>query len=384
MPEFLNHQLNWAAIADLHFGEHKLPPDTLYLNLVEYLYPKLEGMDILFIPGDLFDSQLTLTHLGSYYAMMFISDMVYHSERTGMKIRIVDGTYSHDRNQSKFIKSFTKHAHKCNCRIITEIEVETIKLEKGVAPLRVVYLPDSLPYGHSNQVIDRIMELFQQVGWTTADVLLGHGSFAHALPEVARTATTYSAEQFDGLIDGPIIMGHIHVPSRHGKVMYTGSFERLAHGEEGKKGFLTGTMDWQRKWSYKFVENKKAIKFITLSLHTEDHDEVVQEFRSLIIQKFPTLQGHVRVLHADATIRSLLHQICNAEFPKIRYTSKTSEALKEEREIAEPVEVDDAQLVLDLPTLTEMIYLRLRDQSANHQFSLEHYQAAIAELGVVA
>jgi hypothetical protein len=166
------------------------------------------------------------------------------SHSTGMQIRVLHGTYTHDRDQVSIFDNLrlpytrAEVINKLTCEELTDFN------NKSDMKLRVLYVPDNLPYKHSTEVMDHIADIYKCLGWDKVDIVLGHGSFDYALgcscehlPEC-----TYTIDQFKPYVkdDGLIIMGHIHRPSHRANVYYCGSFDRMVHGEEEAKKAESG------------------------------------------------------------------------------------------------------------------------------------------------
>ena len=60
--------------------------------------------------------------------------------------------------------------------------------------------------------------------------------------------------------------GHVHKRSTYKKIEVAGSFDRLAHGEEEPKGFLDVTYYSEDNRVVKFVENKDAEVYTSITL----------------------------------------------------------------------------------------------------------------------
>lgn len=70
-------------------------------------------------------------------------------------------------------------------------------------------------------------------------------------------------------------MGHVHTPSKNANCYYCGSFERLSHGEEENKGFLTLTYNEETdNWFVKRIWNLDTTPFFTIYLSdTKSYEE---------------------------------------------------------------------------------------------------------------
>lgn len=374
-------------LSDIHFGHPRLDPGILYRNLINFIYPEIKDIQILFFTGDLFHNILSLSHPASYWAIMFINRIFEWAEEFGFKIRLIRGTFSHDRDQQHILNSLNTRA--IDCKVINDIEIETLKDWNNGSDevLRVTYIPDSLPYKNSKQIIAKIKELFQLVGWDKTDLVIGHGTFAHSLPDnINLPACTFDIDQFTDIVDGYIIMGHIHTPSKRKNVIYVGSFDRMSHGEEENKGYLICTKD-KEHWKFRFIENTEAVKFFTIVPKGNNHGEVIKSFVSLVEKKFPDKKGNVRIIHNDPEIKSILNRICATKFPNIRFSVKADKNQRSELQLSQldtslTSSLDSEVLNLDGLCVIITNALATDDKFKRYNYVKEDILDAITKLGV--
>lgn len=322
--------LKIVSIGDIHFGNPRLVAEDLYNKLRKYLYPEVTDAHLVTINGDLYDQLLTVNSSSHICASRFIRDLFTISARTGMQIRILHGTYSHDRDQLKVFE--TMMGKSTRCKVVNNIYCEEISdFNNGISKidkiLRVAYLPDNLSCKLSEEAVTHLTEAITCAGYTDVDLLVGHGTFEHTIPPDSghRPPCLYTEQQFRKIVpNGIVSMGHIHKHGRHNNIYYTGSFDRMAHNEEEDKGYYVFTVDLDKNvWDSKFVVNEDAVKFISLYPTGEDMSDVVHDFIRLVKTAFgDNPSGHVRVMHPGAEVRALLHKTCNQNFPNLQYGSK--------------------------------------------------------------
>lgn len=320
-----------TAVGDLHFGNPRIKADEMYAKLQKYLYPEILTSHLVLLTGDTYDQLTTVSSSANKYALMFIRDLFNMSRKYGIQIRILHGTYSHDRDQ--VVVFGTLISDQVRAKVVDEIYCEEITdfcnsniNSTSDEKLKVLYIPDNLPYKHSEDVIAHIRKILQVVGWDKVDLVLGHGTFAHALPNVSEEhlpACTYKLEQFDEFVNNNdlIVMGHIHTPSHRGNCYYCGSFERMTHGEEEPKGFFTFIHQTDH-WNARFVEDKNAVKFISIQPQGDTTDSIVNDYIRQVEEDFPDHKGWVRVLSNSSEIRTLLHTVTVQKYPELKYSSK--------------------------------------------------------------
>lgn len=337
--------LKIAAISDLHFGHTKINAENLYMKLRSTFYPEVMNSNLIVVAGDLYDQLLTINSKAHKFASMFIRDLLLIARSSGAQIRLLHGTFSHDRDQLSIyntLVSASKHLKTINEITCEEIKEFVIAGEVVNFPLRIVYLPDNLPFKYADEAVEHIQNSMACKGWTTADLVIGHGTFEHTIPPESghKPICLYRLGQFSWA-HGPIIMGHIHTPSKSYNCYYCGSFERMNHGEEEHKGFLTLTknIDKNTEWEYRFVKNPNATLFKTIVPEGNDTAFIVNNFISQVKEKFGDQGGFVRVAHPDAEVRSILHRVCAEHFPNISYSSKSTG----QREVSE-MRIDEITL----------------------------------------
>lgn len=369
-----NGYFKMVCVSDLHFGSPRIDAADLYSKLKMFLYPEVKDAHLVTIGGDLYDQLLTINSKAHKYAALFIHDLFVHSAKTGTEIRILHGTFSHDRDQLSIFNTFAFPETKY--RIVNEIEVEEIPrfrcgLETIEMPLRIGYLPDNLAYTKSQEAVDHLRRAMDVVGYTQLDLIIGHGTFDYALPKEVSMhgSSAYTLDQLSSVVAGPIVMGHIHTSSRKYNCYYTGSFERMAHGEEERKGFYVFTKDIKNTggWRAKFIENKFATPFVTITPKGTDISEITRDFVEQVKTKIPRLSGYVRAVHDQPEVRAVLHKVCAQQFPNITFSSKTSGELTGERQL----KVDD----IDLTTVDDIKPTRNNLEEIIWQFLTEHDEA---------
>ena len=323
--------LKMVAVSDIHFGNPKIDPNSLLLKLRKYLYPELKDAHLLFVAGDLYDQLLTVNSKTYNAVSDFIKDIFTISDLTGMQVRILHGTFTHDRDQLSVLSKLA--TDKTRYKIINHIDCEEItdfrcNQDTVNLALRVGYIPDNLSYKHSEDVIEHLKKIMTCLGWRKLDLLVGHGTFEHVIrPDSGhRPPCLFRQDQFKDLVQGPIVMGHIHTPSRNHNVYYCGSFERLAHGEEEKKGFYVFTLDQKQEegWRSRFVVDELATPFVTIKPEGADIPVIIQDFARQVDEKLPNGRGFVRVMHNLPEVRTQLHKYCAQHYPSISYSWKST------------------------------------------------------------
>lgn len=333
----------YIGISDLHIGHNKVLAQDIHPKLVSELYPQLtDECDGLFIAGDFFDKLITVDAIATSYAAMIMHEILQLAADHNFFVRVLRGTYLHDRNQLKLFETVAEYYPTVDMKYFDEIHLEIIHPDTN--PLSVLYIPDNLPFKDTDEVMSYIKDKLKSSDLPKVDLIIGHGSFDHVLPEVAKSKIKilFNATEFTKLVNGYVIMGHIHNYSRHKKVVYCGSFDRLVHGEEETKGYLKITR--YPEWSCELIPNTKSTKFV--SVYTEgsidDLDTVVQELSTLVSKKIDIeSEGHLRLVVNSTELKVALIDRVISLFPKLFVSIKVAKG-----EIDEPVHID-TQLMMD-------------------------------------
>lgn len=380
-----SNELKVVAAGDFHFGNPRLQGEDLYHRLRIYLYPELEHAQLLLLTGDIYNQLVTVSSNANYYVFRFIRDIFAISAQTGMQIRILHGTYSHDRDQVRSLGSLA--FEKTRVKVINNIEGEVLTdwLPTPSEPLKILYVPDNLQYKNSDEVVEHIKDVYTCLGWDKADLILGHGAFAHALNCAAEhmPPCTYTIEQFKPLVTdtGIIVMGHIHTPSHRANVYYCGSFDRMSHGEEENKGFYVFTRKDDR-WSSRFCVNKESYKFITITPQGNTVDERTADLTAKLHQAFePEKSGWVRVIYDEPELRGIYQRICAALYPNVYFSGKSSKDT-----VSSTIELADINLELaddirpNVNNLGELVYQFLLDANLLSSIPKDKITTTVSDL----
>jgi DNA repair exonuclease SbcCD nuclease subunit len=308
------------STSDWHLGHRRVSTYNLCMRLQTYLFPQLKTTHLLNIGGDVWDTLLSLCE-DTNIIEAFLIDLMRECDKYGVVVRVLLGTYSHDRSQSSLFPILHDRCGFTNdLRYIDRVYLEEIKSLN----LRILYLPDDLPYESSYDCMKQVEDLMDAQGWTYVDYVFGHGYFDHMLPThiPRKPKCTFLVDQFKDIVRRYVCMGHIHQCDYRENVFYNNSFDRLAHGEEDPKGFMS-IIDHGDTAHLEFIENKEATKFYTIDLSGySDKDEIGKIYIDKVTQLFNGEHGHVRVVHPSSEIRVALQRITSSRFPKLAYSFK--------------------------------------------------------------
>ena len=305
-------KISLLAISDIHIGCPRIDPYKLKLRLQKYLYPHIEGKQILFICGDFFDTQLSLDSRAAFVAMEIIREIKDICRSVKCDLRVLRGTFTHDRNQPKhFINGEDPD--------ITDVKLyDTMAIEHhDKTGLDILYMPDNLV---SDDIYEDIRKLLESHGLDHVDLLIHHGYFKHMLPDALINKGLpngcLEVEKTNKFVWGATLNGHVHISSIYENVISIGSFDRLAHGEEEPKGLYQIDIDRHQVhaitgedcdvYRFTFIENMDANKFITFNLLPYEPQEALKRFESRwsdLIHKFNENEVvRIRIMSNDKSV----------------------------------------------------------------------------------
>lgn len=370
--------LKSLSFSDIHIGNPRVPATIICDNLRTMISPHLETTDLIFLGGDLWDRAISLSEDASHIGLDFCLWLLNEADRHHVTIRVLRGTWSHDRDQCCILKRMhTANNYKNSLEYFDKITLEYIESLN----IRVLYLPDDLPYESSEDVMYRVQTMMRERGWDTVDYANVHGYFAHVVPEGAHTPKiTFTKEQFS-FVTRAVLIGHVHTSSVSGMFFYNGSTERLSHGEEEPKGMLLVT-DTPQRVSVKFIENKHALTFKTIDLsYCTAPEEATLAFIKAVEKHFPNTDslGYVRVIHPNKEIKRALAQYTKQNLPHLTYTHLDPKDKKEEKRPEPVLHMTDITTLISptKDTLPEMIFDFLKGKTS---LSIEDISARLTLL----
>lgn len=254
-----------ALIADIHFGA--LPIDDLYNELQMFLdYIDKKDIDFIVILGDWFDRKLNMNSKDAKYSTICFERICQIAMNNNIKVRMIQGTESHDNNQLEILEILAKNKH-IDFKVFYEVGEEEL-----FPNFNVLYVPE--------EYITSFDDKYGKYMNNTYDMIFGHGviqevKFAAYLQQTEKTmkkAPIFKSNMLMSICDGPIFFGHVHTRDVfHDRVYYVGSYSRWMFGEEEDKGFYTVKYDDKTKeFETKFIVNQLAKRYDTIEIYDKD------------------------------------------------------------------------------------------------------------------
>lgn len=254
-----------ALIADIHFGA--LPINDLYSELQMFLdYIDKKDIDFIVILGDWFDRKLNMNSKDAKYSTICFERICQIAMNNNIKVRMIQGTESHDNNQLEILEILAKNKH-IDFKVFYEVGEEEL-----FPNFNVLYVPE--------EYITSFDDKYGKYMNNTYDMIFGHGviqevKFAAYLQQTEKTmkkAPIFKSNMLMSICDGPIFFGHVHTRDVfHDRVYYVGSYSRWMFGEEEDKGFYTVKYDDKTKeFETKFIVNQLAKRYDTIEIYDKD------------------------------------------------------------------------------------------------------------------
>lgn len=283
--------LKIASISDIHLG-HKRNNTKNIIDALNDAFPdnsETAELDIIFICGDAFDNLLNLNDECVTHIYLWINTLLRICAKHNIVLRVLEGTPSHDWKQSLIFENVLKVTQvKLNFKYVQTLSIEYIE-EFGI---NVLYVPDEWNPS-TDKTFQEVKDLMSARGIDRVDYAIMHGNFEYQLPTFAKNIPKHNSSDYLRIVRELIFIGHHHVFSNHKRIYAQGSFDRLSHGEEGPKGHLRAIVHDDGTHEVKFIENKKARRYITVSVGGRDSKEFL-EYINNIVDELP-LDSCIRV-----------------------------------------------------------------------------------------
>lgn len=304
----LTEAINIIFGTDFHFGSKRTPSLTT-LRSVKEAWPDSPAMakfDIFFIGGDWMDRLLNLADKDVYEAQEAAIHILKVCKKYNIKLRIVEGTTSHDRRQSIMFTEFNERLEiGCDLKYFQELTIEFI----DDLNLSVLYLPDEWHHD-SEETLRQARELIKSKGLTKVDVAIVHGGFKFQFP--MELPSLHDEVAWSELVNYVILSGHIHDHSRCLKVVCGGSFNRNTHDEDTTKGHVELLIEKGRLARIDFIENKYAKIYKTVNIFDLD----IQDVLSLIEQLGPLPKGSaIRLEYQPTDPIKAIREVVESVYP---------------------------------------------------------------------
>jgi metallophosphoesterase superfamily enzyme len=251
-----------AVLSDIHLGNRRTPTRDIIRNL-DAAFPdngETAQLDLICLAGDVFHTLFTLNDDDVLEIDFWICRLLTLCRKHDIILYVVEGTRSHDWEQLARFDAINRFAGiGAKLRYVNQISLEyepSLDIWIGCVP------DESAPT--TDQALERFMQLMKAKGIGQVDLMFMHGSFDFQVPAVSRTQK-HDSKAWLAITRYLVFVGHEHIHSSFERIYAQGSFDRIAHGEEGPKGHLRAILHRDGEYEITFVENTGARRYITIA-----------------------------------------------------------------------------------------------------------------------
>lgn len=328
-----NDPIRLLFVSDIHFGIRSVSQEEMTKAFCDTVFPLLPEIDIFFINGDFFDTLVIFDNHGFDPIYDTILNLFRICEEYKVTLRVLQGTWGHDRNQCRrFLPFYRNGGFTFNFKYFGTIDLEEITIRDR--SLKISYIPDSLPFKKSDDIVEVLTDKMKDCGWDYLDYVCAHGFFDFTFPKNVsqNNVIVYTESQFP-FVRKAIDVGHVHDYRISGKVISNGSFDRLVAGDEDPKGCIK-ILDYPDHYTAHFIENKDAAIIDTIIFTKDDTTETIIEkvrnhIASLSTKRKISLRFIVDVAEHRDAIKSWMQEV----YPDVRCSIKRMEDIKEKSSV---------------------------------------------------
>ena len=247
--------MNYIVVSDIHLGHNTTPTEHIISNLKKYLLTSSNTtVDVIFIAGDLFDQLIDLTTKAFPDILKFLHELLDYCADNKIKLRVLEGTPSHDWQQSKLILKLNEiKNYSVDLKYYSALDIEYLEPYNEY----ILYIPDEW-IKSQKELEDQINQKLSMYNITSVTTAILHGAFNYQLRNVP-TGFIYDEHYMLSLVKKFIHIGHYHTHTTYDRIIANGSFDRLAHGEEEPKGYVKVSDS-----TYTFMPNPNALTYKTI------------------------------------------------------------------------------------------------------------------------
>lgn len=334
-----------ATVSDIHLHHDRVPAQVIIASLMREFPDNEETaeLDAIIIAGDLFDKIMYVGSDNPDYALIHAWMVVFLEmcSRLEIAVRILEGTPSHDRGQSKMMENINNDFELAGMKKADLRYFDTVTVDwDDTLGMHILYVPDEV-HPSPDKVWEYVSQALSVKGLTQVDIGVMHGMFDYQAPLNIKLPTHDSA-RYSQIVRYFITVGHIHIASNKDNIYAQGSLERLSHNEEGAKGHYRFHVE-NGTYTAKFIENKKAVMQKTVDIRHYGTGNLASMMSDLEESFGHITFGFLRLFLTSEQKQTGITAIVADMLPNLKVTEKLFEEKVVERE------TDDSY---KLPTLT--------------------------------
>jgi DNA repair exonuclease SbcCD nuclease subunit len=356
----LNQTLRIATFSDVHLGHRRTPTESIIENLKRDIPDTAETgkLDVIFIPGDLFDRFLTLPDTNVYEIHAWIARLLRTCKRRDIVLRVLEGTPSHDWKQSRLVESINENTGiDADARHVPDLSIE----HHQRFDMDIMYIPDEWS-SDNDDTWKQVQQLLSEHRLEQVDFILMHGQFPYQLPPHVNVPT-HDPDRYVSICRHYVFCGHVHIPSRYENIIVPGSYDRLTHGEEHPKGHWRVLVNPKGDDEVVFYENHGATLYKSVDCCHLSVEEALEKVDQLVE---PLLAGsHVRVeADREDPIASSL-DVLKRKYPEFNWASKLQSKAKSGKEMLQDMRAKYQTKPITQRTIGDMVGGRLKQMECD-------------------
>jgi len=249
-------KIPYLVLSDIHLGHPLVPTQYIVDNLINFFtkyYKVISKVKIIYLAGDVTHKQLAAGSDEYDLTVQWLSIVVKFCSKHNIKLRILEGTPSHDWRQVKTFSSvITTLCPDVDYKYIKSLSIEYME----DLDIHTLYVPDEWNTT-SKDTESEVTELLATWNIDKVDICIMHGHFSYQIPMITLDSS-HNEEFYRSITKYCINIGHVHTPSVNGNILAQGSFDRLCHGEEEDKGGMVVTIYNSGEYEHEFLVNANA------------------------------------------------------------------------------------------------------------------------------
>lgn len=350
------NSINVVTISDIHLGCPDNPAREMIPGLETLLrVDVLTGVDVLFIAGDAFDKGLALEHDDVPHIVSFIGRLLSRCKNLGVRVRVVKGTPSHDRNQSRVFEAINNGRpvqEQCDLKYFEEVEIDYME----DLDIHVLYVPDEKNTS-DDVTLKQVKDMMKARALEKVDFAIMHGFFEFQVPYGG--TRFHNSEEYLELVRYLIFIGHDHTAQQRGRIIVQGSPDRQRHGMEDDKGMVKACVNRDGTFTAKFIVNEQAKIFKTLEIpdDLEEADKMVCD----VCDKLPN-ESHLKLAGYRGNPALASTDVYSRRYPFIHFSpvKYLDEEKEKEANIIDPDDDDEyTPFTIDKSNIAEIITSRV-------------------------
>jgi len=267
-------------------------------------------------------------------------DLLRVCKDNNIVLRVLEGTPSHDRNQSVQFDVLNEAMDSVvDCRYMEGLSVEYIE-SLGIS---LLYVPDEYSV-NLDTTYDHAYKAVKQAGLDKVDLGVTHGFFTYQVPK-GLPIPAHREERYLSLVKHYIFNGHDHVSSSKDRIRVQGSFDGLIFGEPEEKGYWEWEIDLDdpTQDSSSFVVNKGALPYIDIDASEIDTKHLFNAIEKRL-NELPD-GAWVRFLHDGNEKKVYIFDAIKQTYPQFNFRHKNTTKSKKAKEPKQSMKVPENTIV---------------------------------------